>query len=428
MGASTALLIVQTHIILKKMKLLNISIFAVTSAITVTKVDQKEADLQKWIDFKTKFNKSYKNDEEDNRFNIFVNHLRKHEKHNAKINKYSDMDWEEFSTKVLMNLPKPTLKNRKVGESLPYPEEPWEMECPERFQPIDWEHDQYKDFTTECDWRTNTTNPLGVVADLGVKDQAHCGSCYVFSAVAAMESSLCRQGFYDCNTWIGLSEQDILNCATYDETMGDRVWERSHGCSGGWQSNVYQYVYKAGGITSGHMSEYLSGHDDAFPNKYNVGHCPYTWENKYEYMQETSHGFIGKNICGTTNKGGEADADLMKQALASKGVLTNGMYVGDNFRHVEDGIYNLDLEDDSGDCPNLSTAGINHAMAAVAYGTSDDGEDYWVIKNSWGESFSMGGYVKVTRGSNICGIEGNISYAYMDSNHEEEDESLEKHA
>merc|ERR1712226_910066 len=374
MGASTALLIVQTHIILKKMKLLNISIFAVTSAITVTKVDQKEADLQKWIDFKTKFNKSYKNDEEDNRFNIFVNHLRKHEKHNAKINKtytmginkYSDMDWEEFSTKVLMNLLKPTLKNRKVGESLPYPEEPWEMECPERFQPIDWEHDQYKDFTTECDWRTNTTNPLGVVADLGVKDQAHCGSCYVFSAVAAMESSLCRQGFYDCNTWIGLSEQDILNCATYDETMGDRVWERSHGCSGGWQSNVYQYVYKAGGITSGHMSEYLSGHDDAFPNKYNV-------------------------------------------------------------RHVEDGIYNLDLEDDSGDCPNLSTAGINHAMAAVAYGTSDDGEDYWVIKNSWGESFSMGGYVKVTRGSNICGIEGNISYAYMDSNHEEE-ESLEKHA
>ena len=78
------------------------------------------------------------------------------------------------------------------------------------------------------DWRTQ-----GYVT--GVKDQGQCGSCWAFSAVAALEGA----NFMVSGSLSVLSEQNLLDCSGQ---------QGNHGCNGGQMDNAFRYVEAKGGI------------------------------------------------------------------------------------------------------------------------------------------------------------------------------------
>merc|ERR1719498_2302126 len=45
---------------------------------------------------------------------------------------------------------------------------------------------------------------------------------------------------------------------------------------------------------------------------------------------------------------------------------------------------------------------IDHAVTAVGYGTDETGQEYFIIKNSWGEGWGEKGYVRIA--PTQCGI------------------------
>ena len=58
-------------------------------------------------------------------------------------------------------------------------------------------------------------------------------SCWAFAVVASIEA----QYFKKTNRLIAFSEQNLVDCDTLD-----------NGCNGGWPTNTYKHIIKAGGI------------------------------------------------------------------------------------------------------------------------------------------------------------------------------------
>ncbi|VDK24326.1 unnamed protein product, partial [Anisakis simplex] len=89
---------------------------------------------------------------------------------------------------------------------------------------------------------------------------------------------------------------------------------------------------------------------------------------------------------------------LMMHYLAEVGPMTTEVPIIEPLRHYKEGVFHPS-EALCAEAPSRT-----QTMTVVGYGTQN-GKNYWILKNSWGETWGMNGYIYYERGVESCGIE-----------------------
>lgn len=205
-----------------------------------------------------------------------------------------------------------------------------------------------------------------------VRNQYSCGSCYAFSTADLVAAQVCLTES-DRAKWSSYtlrSPQQIMDCGSQDPDYGSGI----QGCNGGWPYDVLSWLQKTRRLT---------------------------WEQNYPYANQ-----VGS--CQNTN-GAEVAAndgnfkyvtlkslDEIKNHVANHGPVIATFRVVNSFQNYGgSGVYQ------ETNCAD----GANHAPVIYGYDKTSSGQEYWIVKNSWGTDWGDYGWAYIALGQNTCKIE-----------------------
>ena len=170
-----------------------------------------------------------------------------------------------------------------------------------------------------------------------------------------------------------LSEQELVDCSGIYGNQG---------CSGGWEDKALLYV-KDNGVNLGVDYPYKAV------------------DQKCKFISKPGVNKIaGREILPS---GPEVYLETLRRQPT-----TSSFHVKNDFFQYKSGIYNTE------NCSKQA----NHAVNAVGFGLSETaGQSYFLVRNSWGESWGDKGYFKIaiTKGDGVCGFstENATTYAHF---------------
>ncbi|XP_013190014.1 uncharacterized protein LOC106134496 [Amyelois transitella] len=236
---------------------------------------------------------------------------------------------------------------------------------------IPFPYDDYKIKTivetlpTEYDARL-----LGLVTN--IKNQEDCGSCWTFATTAVVEGAIAKS---NGGKLVALSNQALIDCA----------WGYgAEGCNGGTDDEAYQWIREYGLPTEEEYGQYANR------NGYcNINNMTTTYKIK-GYTDITPN-----------------SVNAIKVALVNHGPITASVYVNDEFSFYAGGVFYIS----ESECPNNSQ-NLNHEVVIVGYG-EENGDTFWIVKNSWGPTWGIDGYMHISARDNVCGIEAEPTYVVV---------------
>lgn len=135
----------------------------------------------------------------------------------------------------------------------------------------------------------------------------------------------------------------------------------------------------------------------ACPDEVNIGSCgrKCTDNTDLHWEADKHRGQAGYSVCNQGMAIGEC-ASEMQQEIFQNGPITGMFFVHQSFTSYKSGVYKHKILGD----PMLG----GHAIKILGWGT-ENGDDYWLVANSWNEEWGDNGYFKIARGKNECQIE-----------------------
>ena len=200
------------------------------------------------------------------------------------------------------------------------------------------------------DWRDQ---PGDIVTP--IISQESCGSCYAIAMTDALTMRLRIKTKGEDRT--RLSPQNVVSCSDYNQ-----------GCEGGYPFLVGKFGQDIGFVPD--YCQTYTGQDD--PCKVS---CPHDKPLKVYHAKD--YGYIG-GYYGACN-----EAAMMKE-LHDHGPIVIALNAPSDLFYYSGGVYSS-RDDDRDDWDITKTSRwekTNHAVTAVGYGEEEDGEKYWIIKNS----------------------------------------------
>lgn len=303
-----------------------------------------------WTQFKQEHGKVYYSEEDEaKRRAVFMDNIKVIEQHN----------WLYFNMKKSYYLGVNQFTDLTVEEFRLYNKLQKQratnktIECTPYMPPLNWV------VPATVDWRDK-----GYVTP--VKNQGQCGSCWSFSTTGSLEG----QHFRKTGTLVSLSEQQLVDCSS---SFGNE------GCNGGLMDQAFEYINSVGGLES----------EADYPYKAEDERCRF------------KRAEVKADLSGCKDIPSQEESALM-EAVGSDGPVSVAIDAShQSFQMYSGGVY---------DEPMCSSTQLDHGVLVVGYG-SDEGKEYWLVKNSWGTSWGDKGYIMMSRNKdNQCGIATSASF------------------
>lgn len=321
-----------------------------------------------WTEYKRSFGKVYTDKSEDAiRREIFCSNLIHINKHNARskdtgfelgLNHMSD--WNETEIGAMLGYDQKPEIEEMMQDSMQLP-----AKSLSSLINMELLGNGSHEIPDNLDWRDhpNRVSP--------VRNQGDCGACWAFTTIGLLEGQqMMNKDANDVSSLEPLSAQNLIDC---DDING--------GCVGGVTFRALYHIATAGGLQTERDYPFVSDKSGV------ARECQF---NKTLAHKSTL------SIKGPVFLKSD-DEESLKKDVANYGPIAVSMEATWSFYQYRGGIY---FESQ----PRLGR--LNHAVLIVGYGTTDTGDDYWIIKNSWGVEWGEEGFGRIARNKgNHCGIE-----------------------
>eukprot|EP00331_Platyophrya_macrostoma_P029686 CAMPEP_0176451048 /NCGR_PEP_ID=MMETSP0127-20121128/27561_1 /TAXON_ID=938130 /ORGANISM="Platyophrya macrostoma, Strain WH" /LENGTH=791 /DNA_ID=CAMNT_0017838943 /DNA_START=26 /DNA_END=2401 /DNA_ORIENTATION=+ len=201
-----------------------------------------------------------------------------------------------------------------------------------------------------------------------ILDQAHCGSCWAFGAAEALSDRFCIASRGRVNHI--LSPQYLVSCSTFNM-----------GCNGGMLTAAWASLERSG-LPTLECTPYQSQSGDSPSCSTIEKNCSDGSPLKKYYAKSWSTRWY-------------MSVDSIKAEIFANGPLESAFTVYEDFMSYKGGVYKHTTGAELG----------GHAIKIIGWG-NEDGQDYWLVANSWGTSWGENGYFKMAIGTSAMDYNG----------------------